>query len=364
MNEGHETRKIGRIPVNNLWFLMLYASDLLRFGSEPALRLYDKDVDDVAQLIAALLAKAAEQRLRRSPTQSYIRRHRNLSRVRGRIDVLETSTRSLLSKGLVACRLNELSADTPRNRLLRVALERMGRLAMGEVADRCRSYARLLARMDVSGILPTRADLSRDTISRNDAHDRQIMGLARLAFDLALPTEEIGLTRSYAPMRDEVWVRRLFERAIRGFCSFEFRERRWSVSGGDHLYWQLMGESPAFRSLLPRMETDVIIDAGENGRLVIDTKFTSILADGRYGNQTFKSAHMYQLYAYLRSQEGLEPFWQHASGMLLYPSIGDTVVEQGRIQGHKVTFATVDLRQPPSRIRAELVELIPNAVGL
>ncbi|MDB5599942.1 MAG: 5-methylcytosine-specific restriction enzyme subunit McrC [Xanthobacteraceae bacterium] len=46
-----------------------------------------------------------------------------LTSVRGRIDVLETFAGDLLSKGMVACRFEEFTFDTPRNRLVRVALD-------------------------------------------------------------------------------------------------------------------------------------------------------------------------------------------------------------------------------------------------
>lgn len=43
----------------------------------------------------------------------------DLGQVRGRIDVRRPATRSLLSKGQVACRFDSHSADTPRSRLAR-----------------------------------------------------------------------------------------------------------------------------------------------------------------------------------------------------------------------------------------------------
>ena len=51
-------------------------------------------------------------------------------------------------------------------------------------------------------------------------------------------------------------------------------------------------------------------------RIVIDTKFTSIVAPGQFGQQMLKSGHMYQLYAYLRSQEQLgEPITRYSTGV-------------------------------------------------
>src|SRR3954462_6567348 len=54
----------GRIPVRNLWLLLLYASGLARFGGR-----FDaavEDSPDLPDLIARLLCFAVERRLRRN----------------------------------------------------------------------------------------------------------------------------------------------------------------------------------------------------------------------------------------------------------------------------------------------------------
>src|SRR5665213_1898683 len=141
-----EERRIGRIPVRNLWLLMLYASDLTRVrGVFDAL--VDDDLDDLPDLVARLLTDAVERRRRRNLTRGY--RHRNmvLTRVRGRIDILTTEARQLISRGEVFCRFEEQTTDTPRNRLIRAALDLMARLVRGkDVAQRCRSLAADLLR--------------------------------------------------------------------------------------------------------------------------------------------------------------------------------------------------------------------------
>jgi 5-methylcytosine-specific restriction enzyme subunit McrC len=82
-----EERRIGRIPVRNLWLLMLYASDLMRVGSEFD-ALVDGNLDYLPDLVARLLTKEVEHRRRRNLTRGYRDRDTVLTRVRGRIDVL------------------------------------------------------------------------------------------------------------------------------------------------------------------------------------------------------------------------------------------------------------------------------------
>ena len=53
----------------------------------------ERNPDDIADLVAALLARAVEQRQRRQLSLGYRSRSADLSRVRGRIDVLRTERR-------------------------------------------------------------------------------------------------------------------------------------------------------------------------------------------------------------------------------------------------------------------------------
>ena len=178
---------IGRIPVRNLWLLMLYASDLFRTRGIGNIGL-DDNPDDLPDLVAEMLAHAVEVRQRRRLNLGYRSRDAVLNRVRGRIDVLNTERHRLLDRGLVACRFDELTIDTPRNRFVRAALESISRIVRRkEVSHRCRSLAVAMKAMGVSGDAPTRAQMSTDHFGRNDADDRVMVAAAKLAIDLALP---------------------------------------------------------------------------------------------------------------------------------------------------------------------------------
>jgi 5-methylcytosine-specific restriction enzyme subunit McrC len=352
-------RRIGRIPVQNLWLLMLYASDLTRYAGTFSAML-DREVNDLPDLIARLLADCVERRLRRNLTRGYRHREVVLTRVRGRIDILKTEARQLLSRGEVFCRFEELTINTPRNRLVRAALDTMARLVRNsDLRHRSRALASDLARAGVGSGRPSRADLAPDQIGRNDSGDRFMIALARLAFDLALPTENAGSTPLVAPDREEVWVRRLFEKAVLGFARVELEPLGWSVRGGIPLGWQLSSASEGLAAILPRMVTDIVLDRPTGGRrVVVDTKFASILKVGRFGASGLNSAYLYQMYSYVRSQEGLDPRWDGAAGLFLHPTIDCSVQERVVIQNHVITFATVDLGGSAAAIRAEMREIL------
>ncbi|MEO7068580.1 MAG: 5-methylcytosine-specific restriction endonuclease system specificity protein McrC [Rhodanobacter sp.] len=357
---------VGRIPVRNLWLLMLYASDMFRMQGVGQISLEDSP-DDLPDLVAEILSHAVELRLRRHLSFGYRSRDAQLNRVRGRIDVLTTERRRLLDRGLVACRFDELTIDTPRNRFVRAALEAISRVVRSkDVAHRCRRLATGLKAMGVTGEMPTRAQMSMERFGRNDADDRFMIAAAQLAFDLTLPTEDVGSNVLSLPDREETWVRRLFERAVGGFYDVVLSPQGWHVWRGKQLEWQVGGKTAGIDKIFPMMRTDVILDHPASGqRIVIDTKFNAIVTRGWYRNETLRSGYVYQIYAYLRSQVAQgDALADNASGLLLHPAIGEQVDELVVIQGQKIRFATIDLTASSSALRVKLLSLCDTGWAL
>ena len=167
-----ERGHVGRIPVRNLWLLMLYASDWFRSRGKGSAGL-EENPDDLPDLVAEILAHSVAERQRRHLSLGYRTREAALNRIRGRIDVLATERRRLLSRGLVACRFDELTIDMPRNRFVRAALEAISRLVRGrDLAHRCRKLAKDMEAMGVSGVPPTPRRMSAERFGRHDADDR------------------------------------------------------------------------------------------------------------------------------------------------------------------------------------------------
>src|ERR1051326_1677653 len=244
-------------------------------------------------------------------------------RVRGRIDILRTTGRRLLERGRVACHFDQLTTDTPRNRIVRSALESIAHIVRRpDLRYRCRSLASDFALLGVSAVWPVEVELVGDRFGRHDANDRTMVRLAQLACELALPTEDVGIDPLYAPSREISWVRRLYERAVLGFYSVMLDSRGWTVRGGQTLRWPVDASTDALSAVLPNMRKDLILDLpSTRRRVVIDTKFNAIVTKGWYRDETLRSGYLYQMYAYLRSQEG-DSASNAAEGLLLHPSVG------------------------------------------
>ena len=373
--DAQTTGFIGYIPVRNIWLLLLYASQLYR--ELPASRRVEMEdaPDHIPHLVAEILANAVERRLRRSLSHGYQRRRADLNRVRGRIDLFRTERRRLLQRGSVACVFDELTVDTPGNRYVKAALSHIasavGRLANdSDLERRCRDLIVRMERAGVAGRIDSRRAgkaAALDNVGWVDAHERQMLAAASLALNLAIPAEGPGTAMLPIVNRGETEGWRLYENAVAGFYDVALSHRGWNVRQGEHIQWPATAPTSGLYAIMPEMITDIVLERREDGvpdagrRIVIDTKFTSIVGHGRSGRQTLKSSHMYQLYAYLRSQEQLgEPMTCRSSGVLLYPSLGVDCNESAIIQGHRVSFATVDLAANSQTIRGQLLRIVDS----
>ena len=361
ITDAHEgISRVGRIPVRNLWLLMLYASDLFR-DLEKAKVAVEDNPDDIPDLVAEMLCRKVERRIRRNLTYGYQSREAVLGRVRGRIDLLNTERYRLLDRGKIACRFDELTVDTVRNRLVRAALEEVSKIVRRDaLAHRCRAVAASLRRMGVIGERPGRGEVSIDRFGRHDVDDQAMVAAAHLAFNLALPTEAAGAKYLSLPDREITWIRKLYEKGIAGFYDVVLAGEGWRVYAGKTISWPVESKSSGIDKILPSMRTDIVLDNSDAGRrIVIDTKFNSVVTRGWYREETLRSGYTYQIYAYLRSQEGNgDPLTEKASGLLLHPSVGDMVNEAVVIQNHEIRFSTVDLGATAREIREQLLQVL------
>lgn len=363
MEHIEQVRLIGRIPVRNIWLLMLYASDLFRDGA-CAQTSAEESPDEIPDLVAEVLSREVERRLRRNLSFGYQRRAAVLGRVRGRIDILDTERGRLLDRGRVACSFDELTVDTPRNRYVKAALKVVANIvSRKELAHRCRSLATTMGRSGVADGRPSRAEMAVDRFGRHDGGDRRMVWAAQLAFDLSLPSEEAGYRSLTSPRRDEFWIRKLYEKAVVGFYEVALSGRDgWNVRGGRVLAWQIEKKTAGIDDILPSMRTDIVIDhAPSRRRIVIDTKFNALLTRGWHREETVRSAYLYQIYAYLRSQVGTDDLSEGASGILLHPSVGAMIDERVAIQGHDIRFTTVNLATTAAEIRKQLLNVLNGA---
>ena len=200
-----------------------------------------------------------------------------------------------------------------------------------------------------------------------DAEERRMLAAARLVFELAIPMETAGNALLAMADRDASPGWKLYEYAVAGFYGAVLSSQGWRVRHGHRLGWPVENPSPGLENILPGMVADIVLEhrGVNNGaqprRIIVDTKFMSIVTGGWQRERSLRSGNIYQMYAYLRSQEDAgHPLSLNSTGVLLYPSLGEDYDEAATIQGHRIRFVTVDLAADTPTIRRQLLRIVDD----
>lgn len=346
------------IPIRNLWYLLLYA------WHEAALlgkwRAEVETAPNLDALLASLLANLLQQRLRIGLGRTYRDEAQRLRGIRGRIDFTESLKRLAFDNGEAHCHVPVFTINGPKNQIIRATLAYLAQVGQfGSETPHTKALRQRLRRLvrdleEVDFIAVTSDLLRRQHLGRNDEDYRLMLALCELVFQRRMPTEAEGVKPLPGLDRDEMTLHRVFERFVANFYQHHLTD--WQVTAQAPLAWHAEKGS----SYLPAMRADLRITHRATGRLIVlDTKFTPhSLRTSEYGKAVFDASHLYQLYAYLRSQEHLSAQHRAAAGILLYPTVKQHLSEESIVQGHSIRIETVDLAKPWPDIETRLLGLV------
>lgn len=352
-----------QIPIRNVWLLQLYASSLYRKDGADLVAV-EGNPDELPDLVARILADAVTVRLHTGLSVGFHQTARPVTRVRGRINVLTTERHQLLSRGHISCIFDESVTDTPTNRLAKAALEKAAALVPDQ--PRYRSLALQMGAAGVRGPCPPLGTASAMQRERLLVRDRKMIAAAELLLTLTIPTTESGTKMLPLPFLGDHYLRNLFELAAYGFYGHRLAPHGWDVQHGKRLYWEISRQSAGMAAVLPGMVLDIRLrhpdPSGAGPRqIVIDTKFTSVTKPNQFGKESLSSGYVYQIYAYLMSQDAQEPLTK-TEGLMLHPVVDGDLDEEVVIQGHRIRFATVDLAADPQTMVDQLLRAVQEFV--
>ena len=347
----------GQIPVRNLWYLLLYAwKEMKALGRW---RTTVESAPNLDVLLATILCDILQQRLRIGLGRAYDERVELLNRLRGRIDFTASIKRQAFEQGRAICKFQALTADVPKNQIIRSTLIRLaevGELGEAKTTKPLRRRLRFLAlALDTVSLVELSPGLiRRQYLMQQDSDYRMMLAICEMITRRQMPTDTFGGTAVPTMMRDLRTLSEIYETFVANF--FRLHLKNWRVDAQIQFDWLVSVTSP----YLPQMRPDVVLQKYETGELIIlDTKFTAhSLRVSQFGKLIFDPSHLYQIYAYLRSQENNSPAHLNSTGILLYPTVGYPLSERIVVQGHTIRFETLDLAKPWPDIESALLALI------
>ena len=351
------------IPIRNLWHMLLYA-----WEEAPLNAMHDWMMAEAEQaptldaLLASILIKLMQQRLRIGLGHDYVNEQRMFPGVHGRINFAESLKQRTLDRGQLICDFQEYNANAPKNQIVRSTLARLlkaghfgpNTASVKELQRKLRSLIRDLDGIDFIELTPDA--IRRQLLPRNsNDHDYRLMlSICDLMVQRQIPSGSQGGLAVPDFDRGALVLHSIYERFVANFYRIYLTD--WDVAAQKRLEWH----AKEMNERLPMMVPDLFLQEKSSHRLIVlDTKFTAqSLVENQWGKPILDSAHLYQLYAYLKSQEHLSEAHQSAVGILLYPAVGSKLSEGIELQDHVMRIESVDLAAHWREIERQLIELV------
>lgn len=357
------------IPIRNLWHMLLYAWNEVPLNDLRAWSLgeaYVERAPTLDTLLASVLIRLMQQRLRIGLGHDYIDEANALRGIRGRIDFPETIKQHALERGQLICGFQGYRANSLKNQIIRSTLARLVKIGqfgpdpahMREMQQKLRRLLRDLDGIDFVDLTP---DLIRRQLYTRSGHDhdyRLMLSICDLIVQRQMPGDDEGHTTGIVPLidRELLVLYKVYERFVANFYRLHLRD--WDVSAQKRLEWHTSEASER----LPHMIPDIVMQETRQGAgrmIVLDTKFTAhSLLENQWGKSIYDSSHLYQLYAYLKSQEHVSEAHRQAVGILLYPAVRNKFSERVRLQDQILRIESVDLAASWQEIEAVLLQLV------
>ena len=283
-----------RVPVQNLYFLLLYAWNRVPEGQ--TINVAGISSPELPNLIAKVLLEGIRNLLRRGLDRSYVETDEDLTRPRGRMRISETLSRALISRIQIACTTDELSRDVLHNRILKTTLERLLKTADVDAALRDGIFAILSGLADIRSIPLTAREFGRVQLHGNNAAYAFLLRVCALAYEALLPEPGSGRFRFRDVLADPQAMGLIFQDFVRNF--FRLEQNRFSVKG-DQVRWDVDIGVGFGHHLLPVMYTDTSLFDGTR-TIIVECKWTPhTLQTGRGGKKTLNEEHLRQLHTYM-----------------------------------------------------------------
>ena len=347
--------------------MLLYAWDLVEF--EGRFDAEFEDAPDLRALLTKILVFLTKRQIRRGLRGDYVEVSEELRGVRGRIDFGRTLRGMSMYRGRLHCEYEEFTLNVPRNQIIRSTLNDSLNQGFTRVETERAKHAGLVS--DVESLLRMLYEIDRVRVTRRlIASELRNLGRNEREYKLMLKICEMlqdpGMPQSgTASDLDFVdWMRgqehEIFEGFVANFYKLNLRGKGWDVRAQRKYEWNETGSDRVGDARLPTMRPDVVLKRRSSGEIVvIDTKWYSSVVTDRFDQLTVHSSNLYQMYAYMASQDWRGGRYRDSTGILLYAQTEkDDVDFRTEIDGHPFRVYTLDLTQDWQGVEGDLVRLL------
>ncbi|NML90449.1 calmodulin-binding protein [Sphingobium sp. TB-6] len=306
------------------------------------------------EILIRLFADRLFAEAKRGLPRAYMAQQEDLPSLRGRLNVTRQFTHNAVRPDRLACKFDNLIADTPLLQIMKGCVLCLRRHAVAfETVRRLDELRFLLA--DVSDLSPNALPWKQVKIDRTNRRWETLYGLARLFLKRewqsthADPTARHGITLLF-PMN------KLFEAYITALMKRALADTNLTVHAQGGFLNCLIEEGENGEESF-QTKPDIRIKDGQRTIMVIDTKWKRISSNINDKKRGVSQSDVYQMMAYAR-------LYQPNEVMLLYPhhaGLGTASLDAGYIiagGNEKMRIVSVDLRLMDAALTNQLTEIL------
>lgn len=344
------------IPVKNIYYMLSYAFNVL--NEDIYRNAATEEFDNTANLFSEILILGLNKQIKQGLLRDYIEIDENLSTIRGKIDITESIKTQSFLKNKLNCNFDEFSLNFKLNQIIKTTIFLL--LKSNSVDDERKIKLKriMLYFYDVDLIENVHSINWNIRYHRNNQNYRMLIYFCELIINGLLITEEDGEVK-IRDFLDDQRFHMLYEKFVLNFYKKEFPSLQVY---SPIIPWKIDDEN---YNMLPRMETDIVLEYTDKKILIIDTKAYQRITRGR-GNAKINSNHLYQIFSYVKNkEEALSGETHEVAGMLLYAKTYDGVYpdEEYQMSGNLISVKTLDLNQEFDEISEQLKNIAVNFFG-
>ena len=334
------------ILIRNIYYMLAYAFQELKQNNYDEIE--SEKFDDIYDLFAELLAKGISYQLKQGLYREYIPKNDSLSTLRGKIDINGTIANRMQNDRKLSCEYDELSENNVYNQILVTTAWVLIKHSDVKKEQKSKLKRLMLFFHNVKTIELHAIRWKTLRFDRNNSNYRMLLYICYFIINEWLLTTEEGKFK-IREFSDEN-MNRLFEKFVLEYYKRHYPELNANAARID---WNVV-EGVTDKSVLPIMQTDVLLSTGKR-TLIIDAKYYTRIMQERYGKETIRNSHLYQIRTYVDEYD--KENLHNVDGMLLYAKAKEDDFDDAQIthrDGFSLYIRTLDLNTDFEMIKQRL----------
>lgn len=314
--------------------------------------------ENIHNLLAAILSNGINRQIKRNLCREYVNTVDEQSVLRGKINIPESIRNIITRKQQLVCEFDELTINCLFNRILKSSALLLARHDGVDYKWKTALNRALRYMREVENISLRAISWPRLQYYKNNADYRLLIGICQLLAEGLILTTETGEYRLATFLKPDN-IHKLFEKFLLAYFEKEHPKLHpkssqipWSVDDG-------------YMDALPSMHSDITLSDEKSGRiLIIDAKYYDKTMQTYRSSKTLHSAHLYQIFAYVKNMAIKAGADKKIAGMVLYASTDEDIQPNNfyRLSGNEISFRTIDLNRNFTNIRKQLDNIAENMI--